>query len=244
MAKDSYCLLLIRKDKPTKRLHISPFFIKITIATFVILILSIVASSYLAYHNYVQVNILTNKLTASHQKILGLKHKLDKQNKVCALAHLLSASLNSTNQTQNRSNSSQLEKKPKSASTPLNLNQILKTIDLKVISIKNVYLKKHKNKFLFHLELNNLLNAVKIKKEKKIKGRIYLSLVLVNAQEKNLNLTDEQLSFEISNFKAIDLPLKFPLPTSQIYALKITIKEQNEKIIFMRAYPLADILVS
>ncbi|WP_456324646.1 hypothetical protein [Desulfonauticus submarinus] len=121
----------------------------------------------------------------------------------------------------------------------LDLEELFGKKNLNLVKISNVQCIRDNKYFLMRFDLNNL------EANKESRGRVFITVITRDGKSYDLNLTNEDLKFTISRFKAVQIRFKVPeyIGMNNVFAFKLTVKNNQGKVVFRETYPLDNILL-
>ncbi len=121
----------------------------------------------------------------------------------------------------------------------IDLKSVFKIVDLNIVKIDNVQCLKRKDRYVLIFELNNL------EAEKESRGEVFIDAITRSGEVYPLSIRDEDLKFVIIRFKRVEV--SFPLPNylkeEELFAFRLTVKDNNQKVVFCETYLLDSILI-
>jgi hypothetical protein len=121
----------------------------------------------------------------------------------------------------------------------IDLKSVFKIVDLNIVKIDNVQCLKRKDRYVLIFELNNL------EAEKESRGEVFVDAITRSGEVYPLSIRDEDLKFVIIRFKRVEV--SFPLPNylkeEELFAFRLTVKDNNQKVVFCETYLLDSILI-
>lgn len=225
-----YNFIVLRDDKSLKSFRIKKGYINVFLFLIGFLLIYSVVSPYFLWSLYKQKIMLIDKLKDcsvelnqskfSLKRLENLKKILDKYDEEY-LQKVISGVA---------------ENKEKKA---IDLSKIFEILDLNIVKISNVQCFKNKNYFVLIFELNNL------EAEKETKGEVFIDAITKDGVVFPLDVKDEDLKFLITRFKRVEANFRLPsyIPEESVFAFRLTVKDNNKKVIFRETYLLSSILI-
>ncbi|KUJ95245.1 MAG: Uncharacterized protein XD41_1738 [Desulfonauticus sp. 38_4375] len=121
----------------------------------------------------------------------------------------------------------------------IDLKNVFEMIDLNIVKIDNVQCIKRKGNYVLIFELNNL------EAEKESRGEVLIDAISRNGEVYSLSIRDEDLKFVIVRFKRVEVSFSLPayLKEEDLFAFRLTVREENQKVVFRETYLLDSILI-
>jgi hypothetical protein len=234
MVKSKYNVLLMRDDTNVRRYRLSPFWIRLALYSTLLLILVAAGGGYAGFTYWKENRVLVQENRQISRDLMDARMELERLDNI---DQILKSNDPEELQSLIGSVSAEIENQ-KPAKPPLNLNNMFEFVDLQQVRVDDLQARFTNNGMRVSFNLNNLLT------EDTLSGQADVLLLASDGSLVDVNTNDSQLAFQIQRFKRITA--NFPLPEkygkSNLFALRIVIKNDQDQIIFSETFPLAHIL--
>lgn len=232
MKPAKYNVLFMRDDHRVKRFRFKLGWIKFFIIFQVLLLILAVGGSYFSVVFFLENRDLDARLTSLQQDLSETRSELKRLENVREILNSFDEKEIST-ALQARGNSTT------SGPSGFNLEDIFSPVDKHVVAVDHLQARVDKSGIRLRFELNNLLD------DRKVVGRVKISLVGRDGTVVDLDVQDDDLNFEINHFKKVRTSFDFHdlVQREELFAIRLTITNKNQQVIYSETFPLSDIIV-
>ncbi len=232
MNPGKYNVLFMRDDRRVKRFRFSLGWVKFLILVQVLLLVLAGAGGYFSVVFFKKNRELKSEISSLRSDLRKSKTNLRRLENVRNIlksfdeGDVLTALKKGDNGTE-------------SSSSGVNLERVFKNVDKHIISVDQLQASIKESRVNLRFELNNLIS------DKKLEGLVSIELVGRDGMVVQLDVQDEDLYFEINHFKKVKTSFQLPEAISQkeLFAIRLTITNKKDQVIYSETFPLSDILV-
>lgn len=235
MSKAKYNVLMMRDNTPVRRYRVSPVWLKLGLYALLLLVACASAGGYFGLRFWEKNQTLTDELTGVQRELREARIELERLQNIDQILKS-----DDPEELQTLLGNSAAPAKPKTPPPPpLNLSKLLGRIDLQHVRVDNFQAKAPSDRTLqIVFNLNNLQTV------DTISGIATMAVLTNNGKEQLPQLNKNDLVFQIQRFKQITTAFKLPggLTSSDVFGLRLVIKNNSGQVIFSDVFPLANIL--
>ena len=233
-----YNILFMRDDKPVRRFRMNPSWLKSLLIFFLLVAVLASITSYTSYTLWTENKELKKKLTQVEQTLTHNQAKLQRLENMELLLQQENAS--TPLPTLHAVSKANEEKKAETDFPGTNLQKLFNHVSTGQIGLNNVQARIKDKVLKLAFDINNLTS------DHVLSGDI--SLELIDTWGKVVDVTDSirDHTFEIQKFKSVNYVLQLPesIAEQELFAFRLTLKNQENDIIYLReTFVLSHILV-
>lgn len=232
-----YNVIFMRDDTSVRTFRLSPLWLKLLFIFFVLLIIISMTGVYYSFVFFQEKKQAVSLYQLKAESFEQMKKELNRLHNVQKIwenynEYELRSFL--MNQQQQRR-----EQDPKFSSTDVDLRVIIDPVDMNIVGVSNVRVSFVQNTMRVQMEVNNMQG------KGTVSGAISLCLIKNNGDIMELDLEESDLRYSIARFRTMDNTFDLPesLDHASIFALRITAKNDENYIIYSRAFPISSILI-
>lgn len=233
----SYSVLLLRDDQQVRRFRFNPAWFRLFLFLFFLCALLAAAGIYISYDFWLKNKRLATDVESLRQQVHEKAIKLaGLQNMEKILA------VHDPQELQTLLASAQAEAGGMTSSPVVDLQEVFKSVESGVASLKDVALKKLPDD---RLRLEFTLTNDKGGKNT-LTGYVEAAFITRDGAMLDLPLPQGDLSFHIQRFRGFSGEFSLPtgLALSEVYALRLMVIAEDGQEVFGMAYPIASVLTS
>jgi hypothetical protein len=234
MVKSKYNVLLMRDDTNVKRYRLSPFWIRLTIYSGIVLFIVAAGGGYAGFTYWNQNRALVEENRELSRDLMEAKLELERLENI---DQILKSNDPEDLQSLIGSVAAEMENGEAQA-PPVNLNDVFEYLDLQQVRVDDLQAKFTGNGMRVSFHLNNLVQ------DGTLSGQADLELLASDGSVIDVKVNRSQLAFQIQHFKQITTAFTLPekYGKNNLFALRLIIKNDQDQIIFSETFPLAHIL--
>jgi len=234
MTNSKYSVLFMRDDTDVRRFRLSPFWLRLFFFSQIFFLLCAVGGMYMGLRGWWQNAELLAQKKKLEQRLVDAEVRLERLGNMEKILQSydpkeLQALLTSaTTQPEAKE-----EPKPE-----INLKKIFTRVDTRQVGVENLQARTSGSKVSLSFELNNMQTT------KSMAGVVDIALVKRNGAVVDLKTNKNDLTFQIQRFKRIRTAFTMPggLKVEDIFGIRLGIRDNDGKIIFLETFPLYDIM--
>ncbi|MGM0609940.1 MAG: hypothetical protein ACQES5_02510 [Thermodesulfobacteriota bacterium] len=232
MKPAKYNVLFMRDDRQVKRFRFSLGWIKFFIAFLLFLLLVAGLGGYFSFVFFSENRELNSEVVSLRESLEKTQSELKRLQNIRDIVESFNEQDIAT-ALQSRNNST------KSDPSRPNLAKIFKKVDKHIIALDHIQARIRNSSIHLRFELNNLLE------DRKVQGRVNIALVSESGKIVDMDVKNDELSFEINHFKKVGVSFKIPKASMQqdLFALRLSIVNENKELIYSETFPFSDISV-
>jgi len=227
-----YNVLFMRDDRQVKRFRFSLGWIKFFIVFLLFLLLVAGLGGYFSVVFFSENRKLNSEVVSLRESLEKTKSELNRLQNIRDIVESFNEQDIAT-ALQSRNNSTE------SGPSRPNLAKIFKKVDKHIIAVDHIQARVRNSSIHLRFELNNLLE------DRKIKGRVNIAMISESGKIVEMDVKNEDLSFEINHFKKVGVSFKVPKESMQqdLFALRLSIVNEDKELIYSETFPFSDISV-
>ncbi|MBU1003454.1 MAG: hypothetical protein KKE73_13150 [Proteobacteria bacterium] len=237
MSKAKYNVLMMRDNSPVKRFRMSPAWLKLALYVIILLVAVACLGGYFGMSYWRQSGGLAEELANTQRELREARIELERLQNIDKI--LKSNDPEELQALFGNVIADPGAAKPMAKPVPkVNLTSVFKRVDLQQVKVDNLQIKPSGANYRLTFNLNNLQT------EETISGRADMELVSNEGQDWPLALNLNDMVFQIQRFKQISTTFNLPSKVilSDVFGLRLIIKDPSGKVIFSETYPLSYVM--
>lgn len=241
MSKAKYNVLMMRDNTPVKRYRVAPIWLKLALYSLLLLIAAAGAGGYFGFNFWKENQALNAQIEGAERELRESRIELERLQNIDQILKS-----NDPEELQTLFGVPAPAPAPAQPSAPsppppppVDLSKVFSKTDMQQVRVDNLQAKiKGDKNVQVAFNLNNLQTA------DTISGVATLAVVTNRGKDMLPQLNKNDLFFQIQRFKQITTSFRLPgaLVRSDVFGLRLVIKNNSGQVIFSDVFPLANIL--
>lgn len=232
MSKTKYNVLFMRDDDTVKRYRLSPFWLKLFLWVFLLMIACAGIGVWSGYTFWKGNRELRKDKIALQQNLNEASVQLERLQNVNKILDSYDP-----NELQSILTAVPVEEKKVEPVIAINLSDILSYKNLMRAGVENIKLRQSGKGLALSFDLNNLQTS------SSLSGLARIKLILNDGKAVKIKENKNDLSFQIQRFKVVRTRFTFPegIHLKNVYGIRLMIETSDNELIFSEVYPLSRI---
>jgi hypothetical protein len=233
-SKAKYNVLMMRDNTPVRRYRVSPLWLKLALYFLLVLLAVAGAGGYFGLTFWKENRVLREDQAASQRELRELHIELERLKNI---EQILKS--NAAKEPSDQATPDTAKTPPAPPQPPVDLSRIFTRTDMQQVRVDNMQARINGER---HIQV--VFNLNNLQTEDAIAGSASLAVVTNDGKDKQPQLNQSDLVFQIQRFKQIATSFGLPagLTRGEVFGLRLVIKNNEGQVIFSDIYPLARIL--
>jgi len=234
--KAKYNVLMMRDNTPVRRYRLAPVWLKLALYFLLVLLIVAGAGGYFGLMFWKQNRVLTEEHAATMRELREAHIELERLKNIEQILRSSAAKESAESGTAARDAT---KTPPPPPQPPVDLTRIFTRTDMQHVRVDNMQARINGER---HIQV--VFNLNNLQTEDAIAGVASLAVVTNDGKDKQPQLNQSELIFQIQRFKQISTSFGLPagLTRGEVFGLRLVIKNNEGQVIFSDVYPLARIL--